>query len=294
MAKKTLDLGDPDRIRDAVRKNYGQIAREATSGSGGLASRANETARRIGYSDEEINSVPEGANLGLGCGNPTAIDSLRAGEVVVDLGSGAGFDALLAARKVGPTGRVIGVDMTDGMLENARANAEKLGLTNVDFREGPIEELPIESETVDVVISNCVINLSPEKARVFSEAARVLRPGGRLMVSDVVLERSLPQEIAESIAAYLGCVGGASVRADYLETIRTAGFREVKVAGETPFDILPDDLQSLSDPGAAEFAHRFGLDPDDVRRMLAQLGVGLGTVRGILKGVKSLQVHAIK
>jgi SAM-dependent methyltransferase len=189
----------------------------------------------LGYSKEQIDALPEGANLGLGCGNPTAIDSLRPGEVVVDLGSGAGIDVFLAARQVGDSGKVIGVDMTDAMLEKARKNASSGGYKNVEFRKGKIEDLPIEDETVDVVISNCVINLSPEKEKVFREAYRVLKPGGRMMVSDIVLEKELPPEVLSSVDAYVGCVSGASLRSEYLKTIEDAGFSETRVESEAKF-----------------------------------------------------------
>ena len=199
---------EPETLRDEVRRGYTRIATEAPD-----AARADETARHIGYSDDQLEAVPEGANLGVGCGNPTAIDALQPGETVVDLGSGAGMDAFLAARQVGKTGHVIGVDMTDAMLDKARENAKKVGLQDVvEFRKGQIEELPIEDESVDAIISNCVINLSPEKEKVYGEAYRVLKPGGRLMISDIVLERPLPQAVIDSMDAYIGCVGGASLR----------------------------------------------------------------------------------
>ncbi|MGI9432008.1 MAG: arsenite methyltransferase, partial [Myxococcota bacterium] len=203
---------NPDELREMVREGYTRVALESD------AERAGEAARRIGYSADQLEAVPEGANLGVGCGNPTAIDALCPGETVVDLGSGAGMDAFLAARQVGPGGHVIGVDMTDAMLEQARKNARKVGLEKVvEFRKGNIEALPIEDESVDAIISNCVINLSPEKARVYREAYRVLRPGGRIMVSDIVLEKPLHPRVVQSVDAYLGCVGGASLRGEYLE-----------------------------------------------------------------------------
>jgi arsenite methyltransferase len=249
---------DPDAVREAVREGYTRVLDERRSEG---SARAADHGRRIGYSEAELEAVPEGANLGVGCGNPTAIDALRPGETVVDLGSGAGMDAFLAARQVGPEGRVIGVDMTDAMLEQARRNARAAGLANVEFRKGNIEDLPIEDASVDVIVSNCVINLSPEKDRVYAEAWRVLRPGGRLMVSDIVLERELPPAVLESIDAYLGCVGGASQRGAYLETIEKAGFREVKVLSEASFASALD----LQDPRVRELRERLGISEDEAR-----------------------------
>lgn len=250
---------DADDIRQLVREGYARVVEELDAAD---AARAEELGRRIGYSDEQLGAVPEGANLGVGCGNPTAIDALRAGDTVVDLGAGAGMDAFLAARQVGPTGFVIGVDMTDAMLAKARENARKTGVTNVEFRKGNIEALPVEDESVDAIISNCVINLSPEKDRVYREAFRVLRPGGRLMVSDIVLERPLPAAVVESIDAYLGCVGGASLRAEYLETIAKAGFREVRVEREAHFA----DAISLDDPAVQDVMDRLAISWEEVKR----------------------------
>ena len=259
--KRPEDAGE---MREMVREGYTNLAERASSCCGGTLPHAAETARRLGYSEAELEAAPEGANLGLGCGNPTAIDSLRPGEVVVDLGSGAGFDAFLAARQVGPMGRVIGVDMTDAMLDKARENARKGGYANVEFRKGYIEQLPLENESVDVILSNCVINLSPEKDKVYRDAYRVLRPGGRLMVSDVVLERSLPSEILQSVGAYIGCVGGASVRGEYMQTIEKAGFREVRIERETGFG----NVISLDDPLVCDAMDRFGLTTDQVKDLL--------------------------
>src|SRR5512139_1451807 len=201
-------------IRKYVRDRYAGIARQGGSCCGpsaccGTAEQAEEASGRAGYSEQEMNSVPQGANLGLGCGNPTALASLRAGETVLDLGSGAGFDCFLAAREIGESGRVIGVDMTPEMVEKARGNARKGGYDNVEFRLGEIENLPVRDGIVDVVISNCVINLSIAKGRVFAESYRVLRPGGRMMISDLVLSGDLPESVAHSLAAYAGCVAGA-------------------------------------------------------------------------------------
>jgi len=192
-------------------------------------------AMSIGYSAEELQAIPEEARMGLGCGNPTALASLKEGEVVLDLGAGGGIDCFLAAVAVGKTGKAIGVDMTPEMLHRARDNARNGGYDNVEFRLGEIENLPVADNTVDAVISNCVINLSPEKARVFEEAYRVLKPGGRVMVSDIVLTRELPEDVRDSLAAYAGCVAGASMKADYLATIANAGFRNVEVVSEQTF-----------------------------------------------------------
>jgi arsenite methyltransferase len=196
-----------------------------------------QVSKMIGYSEEEMNAVPEGANLGLGCGNPTALASLKEGERVLDLGLGAGFDCFLAAKKVGKQGKVIGVDMTPEMLDKARANAKKGKYTNVEFRLGEIENLPVADNSVDVIISNCVINLAPNKKRVFEEAFRVLAPKGRLMVSDIVLLKPLPESIQKNVEAYAGCISGAEIKDKYLELIRKAGFREVKVIEEKTYPL---------------------------------------------------------
>ena len=229
-----------EEIRKVVRESYGKIALQDTvsccsNGGCGCAcgSTQDNISKAIGYSDEELSAVPEGSNLGLGCGNPTALASLKEGELVLDLGSGAGFDCFLAASKVGESGKVIGVDMTAEMIEKARVNAKSNSYNNVEFRLGEIENLPLADNSVDVVISNCVINLSPDKKRVFEETFRVLKPGGRLMVSDIALLKELPSEIKSSIGAYVSCVAGASTRKEYLATVQAAGFQEVEVITET-------------------------------------------------------------
>jgi len=188
----------------------------------------------IGYKDEELGEIPDGANLGLGCGNPTALASLKEGEVVLDLGSGGGIDCFLAANAVGQSGRVIGIDMTPEMLERARENARKGGYTNVEFRLGEIENLPVADNSVDVVISNCVINLSLDKNRVFKEAYRALKPSGRVMVSDIVLLKDLPESVRNDMTAWACCIGGANMKEEYLGTIEAAGFQELQVISEAP------------------------------------------------------------
>lgn len=232
----------PEQVRSTVREGYGKVA-AGGQGCCGAGHKPRETGRSLGYSDEEMSAVPEGANLGLGCGNPTALASISEGETVVDLGSGAGFDCFLASPLVGRTGRVIGVDMTPEMLDRARENASKGGYDNVEFRLGEIENLPMADNSADIIISNCVINLSPDKERVFSEAFRVLKPGGRLMVSDIVLTSELPADIRGSIQAYIGCVAGAVLKDAYLGAMVEAGFRDVAVQKETgfPVEFFADD-----------------------------------------------------
>ena len=204
--------------------------------------RHKESALRMGYSQDDVEAVPEGANLGLGCGAPLAIAQVRPGETVLDLGSGAGFDAFIASQAVGPEGHVIGVDMTPEMVAQARENATKAGVENVEFRHGFIEEMPVENDTVDVLISNCVINLSPDKPAVFREAFRVLKPGGRVAVSDIVLTEPLPPVVAENMAAYVGCVAGASLLDEYLGHMKEAGFEDVTVAeSQQAVESLPED-----------------------------------------------------
>jgi arsenite methyltransferase len=252
---------EEEELGKAVRERYGNIAKQSSSCCGpaksccGSTNSAQAISRGIGYTEEELKAVPEGANLGLGCGNPVALASLKEGEVVLDLGSGAGFDCFLAAKQVGSTGKVIGVDMTAEMLERARQNARKGDFRNVEFRLGEIENLPAGDNQVDIIISNCVINLSPNKKRVFQEAFRVLRPGGRLMVSDIVLLRELPSFIRDSIEAYIGCVAGAMKKEEYLRAIEDAGFEDIKVMGESSFSV---DL-IVSDPTMNEVIKKTGL-----------------------------------
>lgn len=232
-----------DRIRKAVRKGYANIVYNERSCCAPVSpccdssNRVEDISKRMGYTDADLKSVPKGANLGLGCGNPIALASLREGETVLDLGSGAGLDCFIAAHKVGKSGQVIGVDMTPEMVDKARENARRGSYENVDFRLGEIENIPAADNSVDVVISNCVINLSPDKERVFKEAYRVLKPGGRLMVSDIVLVKELPEVIKNSINAYIGCISGAIMKDEYIKVIHEAGFQDIRILDETQFPL---------------------------------------------------------
>ena len=219
-----------DEVRAVVREHYGTIARGATTGCApGCCTAVGSAAATLGYTADEAGAVPDGADLGLGCGNPTAIASLREGETVLDLGAGGGFDCFIAAHQVGPRGKVIGVDMTADMVSRARDNARKVNASNVEFRLGEIEHLPVADASVDAILSNCVINLSPDKPAVFREAFRVLRPGGRLAISDVVATGPIPVELQTQAAALAGCVSGAAPLADVRAMLAAAGFVDVEV-----------------------------------------------------------------
>lgn len=226
-------ITNKEELKTAVREQYGAIARNGGSCSTTCCGPASNASRLLGYSESELTSVPEGADLGLGCGNPQAIAALRPGEVVLDLGSGAGFDCFLAAQQVGPTGRVIGVDMTTEMLAKARLNAHKAEASNVEFRLGEIEHLPVSDGSVDVILSNCVINLSPDKQAAFREAFRVLKTGGRLAISDVVRTARLPEALRNDPSALTGCASGAATPEELEELLTTAGFVDVKIAVRT-------------------------------------------------------------
>jgi arsenite methyltransferase len=238
-------------IRQAVRQRYARAATEAESCCGpsccGGGDTADETAQAIGYSVEALKDLPSDANLGLGCGNPTAIASLQEGQTVLDLGSGAGIDCFLASKEVGPSGKVIGVDMTPEMIARARANAVKGGYANVEFRLGEIEALPVADATVDVIISNCVLNLSPEKDRVLADAFRVLKPGGRIVISDMVSDLPVPEVVAGSLDAVAACLPTA--RADYMAQFAAAGFTDVRISDEKPYPAS----YILADPGVKAF-----------------------------------------
>jgi len=234
----------PDEQRRAVRRRYARIARDESAASSccddafddessccdeSAAASDDELNRQLGYSEDEVEAVAEGANLGLGCGNPTAFASMAPGDTVLDLGSGAGFDCFIAAQEVGSDGRVVGVDMTPAMVEKARDNVERNDVTNVEFRLGEIEHLPVADETVDVVISNCVVNLSPDKQQVFHEAYRALRPGGRLAISDVILTAELPPEVHADPESVASCVAGAVPEPAVEEMLSNAGFEEIRI-----------------------------------------------------------------
>lgn len=242
---------ESDTIRQQVRESYSKVAeasnnKEATGIESSCCGVSDDidintlNSLRLGYSSDDLESVPEGADMGLGCGNPRAIAGLLAGETVVDLGSGGGFDAFLAAREVGESGKVIGIDMTPTMISKARDNANKASFENVEFRLGEIEFLPIADNTIDVIISNCVINLSPNKLQVFSDAYRVLKPGGRLAISDVVASVEMPEEMKNDLELYAGCMAGASLIDELEVYMQDAGFKEIKI---TPKDESKDFIK---------------------------------------------------
>lgn len=264
-----------ENIKKVVKDEYSKIAKQGIPCCGST-DLAQDISKKIGYSDQELKAVPEGSNLGLGCGNPVALASIREGETVLDLGSGAGFDCFLAANKVGNNGLVIGVDMTQEMIEKATENANKSNYTNIEFRLGELENLPVADNSIDVVISNCVINLVHDKRSVFMEAFRVLRPDGRLMISDIVLFRELPDFIINSIEAYVGCLSGALMKDEYIETIKEAGFKEVGIIDETSFPIEC----MLNDPTVNSIIENSKIAPEKVKE--------------IASSVASIKVHGIK
>ena len=280
------------KIKKIVRDAYAKIASQGDSSSAptekessccstdssccGSTELAQDISKKIGYTEKEIKTVPEGANLGLGCGNPVALASLREGETVIYGGSGAGFYCFLAADKVGKSGMVIGIDMTTEMIEKARENIKKGNYENVEFKLGDIEKLPVEDNSVDVIISNCVVNLSPDKKKVFGEAFRVLKPGGRLMISDIVLLKELPDFIKNSIEAYVGCVSGAVLKDEYIEAIKKAGFEQVKIVDETSY---PDDY--------------IGNDPT-TKAIIEKFNISLEEVKEVTRSVKSIKVNGVK
>ena len=269
-------------MREAVKKKYGEIAAGGASGCGcgsGCQAMPEEAvsniSKGVGYSDADLGAVPDGANLGLGCGNPLAFSALKEGDVVLDLGSGAGFDSFLAARRVGKTGKVIGVDMTPEMITKARANAKAGTYDNVEFLLGDIEALPLPDCSVDVAISNCVINLVPDKEKVFQELNRVLRPGGRFMISDLVLLKELPEQVRTSVEAYVGCVAGAILKDQYLAIIRSAEFEDVHIVDESYAAV--------------------DLDTPELRQLAEQyVGTDESRIDDLLHSVASIKVHGVK
>jgi SAM-dependent methyltransferase len=270
------------KMKEIVKDKYGRIAAGGTSGCGcGSGCRAipeeavSNISKGVGYSDADLAAAPEGANLGLGCGNPLAFSALKEGDVVLDLGSGAGFDSFLAARRVGKTGKVIGVDMTPEMIAKARANAKAGKYDNVEFVLGDIEALPLPDCSVDVAISNCVINLVSDKEKVFQELNRVLRPGGRFMISDLVLLKELPEQVRTSVEAYVGCVAGAILKDQYLAIIRAAGFEDVHVVDESYAAVA--------------------LDVPELRQLAEQyVGTDESRIDDLLHSVASIKVHGVK
>jgi SAM-dependent methyltransferase len=263
-------------IKKIVRESYGRIAKQnsnccslETSCCG--SNKTTKISKSIGYTDDDINTVPEGANLGLGCGNPVALASLKEGEIVLDLGSGAGFDCFLASNKVGASGKVIGVDMTPEMLEKARENALKGNYRNVEFRLGEIDNLPVADNFVDIVISNCVINLTPDKKRVFEEAYRAIKSGGRIMISDIVLLKKLdlPDAVIDILEAYGSCVTGAIIKDDYINAIKGAGFINVKITDES---IFPTNLY---------------VDSPDIKQIIENIDISLEEAKKIIKNINN-------
>ncbi|WP_445474619.1 arsenite methyltransferase [Methanococcoides methylutens] len=273
-------------IKKIVREGYAEVAKKGfcccspspvNSCCGPIDPEA--ISKQMGYTEEQIKGIPEEANLGLGCGNPVALASLKEGETVLDLGSGVGIDCFLAAAKVGKTGKVIGVDMTPEMIERGKRNAENSDYQNVDFRLGEIEELPVADDSIDVIISNCVINLSPDKKKVFEEAFRVLKPGGKLMVSDITLLKPLPKALMDSVDAYVGCISGAIEKDLYLDLITDAGFSEVKVLDQT---IFPADIAALM------------VSDEDKKKLIDDLNMTIEEIEEIGNSIVSIKVEGRK
>jgi SAM-dependent methyltransferase len=278
MTEMTEATKQDDRVQ-AVRERYGKIAEGAVSGccgggSSGCSTSESAVSLGIGYQPSDLADLPAEANLGLGCGAPLGFLALRPGETVLDLGSGPGLDVFLAARQVGPGGRAIGVDMTPAMLERARASAAKIGLSHVEFREGRLEALPVESASIDAVTSNCVINLVPDKRAVFAEVARVLRPGGRMVISDILLHGRLPEAVEKDLLAYVGCVSGAMRQEEYFALVGAAGLERVEVLRDV--DYVAGLIESA---------------PDEVRALEARTGVKREEVVG---RVRSVTFRAVK
>jgi ubiquinone/menaquinone biosynthesis C-methylase UbiE len=263
-------MTNDEELRRIVRKGYGKAIKTASCCG------STESAQRIGYNTEELESVPKGATVSFGCGNPVAMASLKKGETVVDLGSGGGLDCFLAASKVGENGKVIGVDMTPEMLDKARENLGKSKHKNVEFRLGEIENLPVADNTADAIISNCVINLSPNKKQVFEDAFRVLKPGGRLMISDIVLLRDLPNALKRSAKAYVNCVSGAVMKDEYLKLVRNAGFKNVEIIEENQFPV------------------EAYINDEDSRKLMKDLDISSKNAKEIVNSIASVKVCGVK
>ncbi len=281
-------------MKKSVREGYAEIAKTGCCCSSTTSRRDSSTTfeeldRKMGYTEEELKSIPEGADLGLGCGNPVALASLEEGETVIDLGAGAGVDCFLAAKRVGEKGRVIGVDMTPEMIDKAREHARRGNYENVEFRLGEIENLPVADNSADVIISNCVINLAPDKARVFQEAFRALKPGGRLMVSDIVLLKELPDAVKER-AHPASCIKGAIMKDKYIDTIKQAGFQSVKIIKET--QILFEDI--VDDPNAKVIVADPDKDIQELKSVSELGGKAKEIVKDALISTMSINVSAAK
>ena len=267
---------DKNSVKQAVIENYGKLAKSRKSGLFAKlfaccdpSVQANEIAVNIGYSNEELDQVPKEANLGVGCGNPSALAKIQKGETVIDLGSGAGFDAFIVSRIVGQDGKVIGVDLSEEMLDLAKKNAKKGDYENIDFLKGDIEELPLRDNIANHVISNCVINLSLNKDKVYKEAFRVLKEGGKLSVSDIVLEKELPDFVKNSLAGHIACVSGAEKLEDYLQYVKDAGFKEIKIESKSQF---PLELM-LTDPQVMKLAQEmnFNLNSEEAKDIASRV-----------------------
>lgn len=259
-------------LKKIVREGYARIAKQNSSCGCSVTSCCGSSApveisKGIGYTDENLKEIPEGANLGLGCGNPVAFATLKKGETVLDLGSGAGIDCFLAASRVGKAGKVIGVDMTPEMIDRARQNVSKSKYKNIEFRLGEIENLPVAERSVNAVISNCVINLVPDKEKAFKEIFRVLKTGGRMLISDIVLTKNLPLAIRKSVAAYVGCISGALLKKDYLQAIKNAGFKDIKIMEETEF---PMEFMS-NDPSAVKIAKSLKVSAEKLKELASSV-----------------------
>lgn len=273
--------------RRKVRQGYARIAQKRSSCCD--SSTSHEASKKMGYSEEDLKAVPEGANMNLGCGNPVALASLKEGETVIDLGAGGGFDCFLAAKKVGPEGKIIGVDMTPEMIDKARENARKGKYTNVEFRLGEIENLPVADDTADVIISNCVVNLTPDKKRVFREAFRVLKSGGRLMVSDLVLLKELPDAVKKGTDS-TSCITGAMMKDKYIETIKTVGFEKVRIIEEKGY--CSDDFED--DPDAEVLTVNPKTNATETKKISELDEKAKQKMKETLEAVMSINVSAVK